>query len=137
MILKILIISFFGQFLKSLEAQSKLNTNLRVTYITLCRVSKHTRKLIGHDNVNGQDEPQWEVVLVAAGLVQVLHNFDRTLAALVAPGNVDWRFICFPVGFQAFETCWVFIQNSRQFIKIFSAKQLAAEPMVGPWVRNE
>lgn len=31
-----------------------------------------------------------KVVFVAAGLMQVLHNFDRTLTALFASGNIDW-----------------------------------------------
>ena len=72
---------------------------------------KHTRKSTIHDNVIGKDESQWEVVLVAAGVIQFLQNFDRTLTALVASGNVDWRFICFPVVLEAFETFWVVIQS--------------------------
>ena len=38
--------------------------------------------------IMGQDESQWEVVLEEAGVVQVLYNFDHTLAGLVASGNV-------------------------------------------------
>ena len=82
-------------------------------HTTLCRIIKRTRKSNIHDNVIGEDESQWEVVLVAAGVVQFLHNFDGTLAALVASGNVDWRVICFPVGFQAIESFWVVIQSFR------------------------
>ena len=78
-------------------------------YTTLYRIIKHTKKSFIHDNVIGQDESQWEIVLVVAGVLQVLHSFDRTLTALVASGSVDWRFLSFPVGFQAFETFWVFI----------------------------
>ena len=55
---------------------------------------------------------------------------DGTLAALVASGNVDWRVICFPVGFQAIESFWVVIQSFRKFFKIFNAEQLTAEPRV-------
>lgn len=50
--------------------------------------------------MSGQDEFQWQVVLVAVGLVLILHNFDRTFTTLVASANIDWRFICFLVGFK-------------------------------------
>ena len=112
--LKNFIYQFFCPFFEVTVSRYKIEHKLYShIYTTLYRVIKHTRKSITHDNVIGQDESQWEVVLVAAGVVQVLHNFDRTLTALVASGNVDWRFICFPVGFQAFETCWVVIQSRR------------------------
>ena len=124
MILKILIISFCAQFLKSLQVHTKLNTSFSHIYTTLYRAINHTSKSIIHDNVVVRDESQWEVTLVAAGVVQVLNNFDRTLTSLLI---VDWRFIYFPLSFQAFETCWVFIQSCRHFIKIFSAEQVAAE----------
>ena len=75
------------------------------------RIIKRTRKSNIHNNVIREDESQWEVVLVVAGVVQFLHNFDGTLAALVALGNVDWGVICFPVGFQAIESFWVVIQS--------------------------
>lgn len=53
--------------------------------MALYRAIKHTRLSINDDNVIGQDdESQWKVGFVAAGLVQVFYNFDRTLTVLVA-----------------------------------------------------
>ena len=86
-------------------------------HTTLYRIIKRTRKSNIHKNVIREDESQREVVLdivlVAAGVVQFLHNNDGTLAALVGSGNVDWKVICFPVGFQAIERFWVVIQSFR------------------------
>lgn len=75
-----------------------------VTFITLYRVIKPTKNSISHDIIE-QDESQWQVVLVAAGLLQVLHNLDHTLKALAALGNVDWRLIYFPVGYIKYCKC--------------------------------
>ena len=82
-------------------------------HTTLYRIIKRKRKSNIHDNVIRKGESQWDVVIVAAGVVQFLHNFDGTLAALFASGNVDWRVICFPVGFQAIESFWEVIQSFR------------------------
>ena len=83
-------------------------------HTTLYKIIKRTRKSNIHDSVIREDESEWEVVLVAAGVGQFLHNFDGTLAAQVASGNVNWRVICFPVGFQAIESFWVVPQNKRK-----------------------
>ena len=133
MILRILFISFLAKVLKSLLADTKLNTSCRVTCI---------QHYIGSSNVQGS-----QIFTIMSlermnlsGRLSLLRQESCNSCITLMARSQHWLLramligesYCFPVGFQAIESFWVVIQSFREFFKIFNAEQLTAEPMVSP-----